>query len=144
MIRFKLLRIVPSADWESVTLDMAPDEIEYAVTTEDNRITQQDSLTALVALYVHCNHEADTSQQQYAAFDIEVENDRITLASRPFTEAVRFEGSRSDLREALEPFLSDIFAGLDANSTAEQRRRALLFLSTELEYDCVQLYRRLV
>lgn len=140
MVEFNLHRVTPSANWVTVTVDMAPDEIEYTVTTGDKKIQQQDSLTALVALYAYGRDESKENAKRLAAFDVERTNGQVRLSERVFSDCLVIGGDFDQLRSALEPILSEIFLVLDQQSSTTEREEALEFLSNELNIAARKLY----
>ena len=140
MVEFNLRRVLPSANWVSVTVDMAPDEIEYTVTTPTKSVHQQDSLTALVALYAYTEDENNTSAKSLATFDVEQANGQVWLAGRVFSDPLVIDGGLDQIQSALRPLLAEVYHLLDEQSSTTEREEALRFLSDELHIHAEELY----
>lgn len=143
MIQFELQNVYQSADWVSVTIDMAPDEIEYVISTGENRVKQQDPLTKIIALYICVASSGSSPACDLAAFNMKQTDNYIHFEKRTFSESIETTATMSELKSAMEPFLTEVFEILDSQSSSQEREKAFEFLNGELQASINQIYNEL-
>lgn len=143
MVEFALRRVLDVADWVSVTSGMAPDEIEYVIQApRGDEIERSDSLVVLTKLY-GCAYRK-TSSKEYPApetYAVVEKGDRIEIGRWDMDKPI--VTTYEELRESLEELLADVFAELDANSGADERREAIAYMNDHSGLDFRELYERL-
>ncbi|ELZ12557.1 hypothetical protein C479_04152 [Halovivax asiaticus JCM 14624] len=144
MIEFTLRDLSSGTDWYEVTGGMAPDEIQYTIRTDEQTIQQQDSLTALLGLYLAAEDGSDADVRELAAYELHESDDTVQLGGRVFSEDITIAGDTETLHRAMQPFLSALFERLDEQSTPSQRSEAFAYLSSTFGVDMDAIYTDLV
>ncbi|AGB15525.1 hypothetical protein Halru_0904 [Halovivax ruber XH-70] len=144
MIEFTLRELSPSTDWYEVSGGMAPDEIQYTIRTDEQKIQQQDSLTALLGLYLAAEDGSDADVGELAAYELQESDDTVQLGGRVFSDVITIVGDTETLHRAMRPFLSTLFERLDEQSTSSQRNEAFAYLSSTFGVDMDTIYTDLV
>lgn len=142
MIRFDLEKVKSGANWWSVTIGMAPDEISYEIVINDIKVQRCDPLTRLFALYARARTSTSAPEEGgLEPFRVVQTNcdDKIQV----YVEGVPHETSHNELRSAMEPFLASVFTILDERNDGEERKQGLVFVSNEVGIDATEVYREL-
>lgn len=143
MVEFQLKRVLEVADWISVTSGMAPDEIEYIIkNSQGDKIERSDSLLVLTKLY-GCAHKEVPSAKYPApeTYTVIEKGNQIEIGrwdmEKPITTTYE------ELRESLQPLLSNIFCELDKKNGISKRRTAIEYMNAYSGLDFGKLYKRL-
>lgn len=116
MIQFKLQRVL--GDWSTVTF--APDEIEYAIATEDESfVGGMYRLQAMVSLYECTTHQIPSAEHPSTTMHTieSMDGDVVFSAAE-----IEIRASYDELRKAMLPFLRDLFNALDEDTPSEEKR----------------------
>lgn len=141
-MNFELVEVMDGSNWVDVTVNMVPDEITYAVITEDSRTEMQAPLTTIYNLYLVARAKsADTPEGITTAFDITETAEGILLTNWWLEQDI--ETTYQDLEKALQPLLRDIFIILDEMGNQASRKKALDFLSNGVDADAHRIHQEL-
>jgi hypothetical protein len=116
------------------------DQVDYVVRTGEDSMASYDSVHSLLKLYDLARLEQPT-HPRFLGFQVQDLAEGIGIEMHGF----RFATTYADLRAAMEPFLEDLFLGLDDETLGDRDEHvAKLADSGEIIVDVSDLYDRLV
>lgn len=147
MIRFNLEGVYEG--WELAAINSSPDSIYFRIHTDEyDPVTQYAALRHLVKLYECALEELPSDKHPLrGGYPIIEQNDIILIELNPHAKQGpnSFETTYEELRDAVMPFLMDVFRGLDSRSSKDERIRGIEHMALNYPFltDFRELYESL-